>query len=381
MIELIERQALIYPQHLAKDRLLQASLTPTSYNRLRNQIYTRIARESAIPAKDIKAAVAFFIKYPQLGAGKARATLIDMAKAWMSSSSLSSIKKMLASIADLLYKKRREEEKLLEESLRKALAARKGLKYTHKKASCPNDIWAIDFVNITFLGMSFVICVVYDEYSQLYPAIMIATQGDQHLAAAAFEEALTQSSAKPQYVRRDNGKPFLTEKYQEQLADTQDYPVPPHSPWYNGALESCNLSLKATIKSIGMQMMATNPDLSKEVRNAPDLALETLHSIISGARRVLNEEIARLKHQMTPARAYDDKQRAEAPSRHDAFVKKSMDERSKRMKALQAKPPRNPKTLAVKAQTIINRTLSKMDTGAIYVLREILNQRFQVFEA
>ncbi len=378
MIELVEQHAATYHRHLTGDRLKQAGLTGSAYRRLCNNTDKQRVRESAIPEADLAEAVKFFMEHPDVGAAKAWATLIAGEKAWISVANLNQIKHELAAESARKYKERDEAKKLLEAQLREDLAARKTIAYQHIKATYPHHIWAIDFVNITFLGMLFVICVVYDEYSQAYTAIKVGMGGDQYLAADAFREALAQSSTRPKLMRRDNGKPFLTELFQEMLNASMDYPVPPHSPWFNGSLESCNGSLKAAVKTTGMQKMACDSAAFRQVRWSPDLALEALQDIISDVQTMLNTDIARLRHGMTPAQAISGQK--EARSKQKAFVAHKREERKKRMASIRTNPERNPKTFLTKTKTIVKRLIRNLETDALYVLNEVLHHRFRMFE-
>jgi len=379
MIALIVRHESEYPGHTARDRLKQVDQTPLRYRRLSTSSHERAIRESAIPEKDVEAAITFFVEHPDVGAAKARATLIAQEKAWISTANLNRVKQELTALTAQQYKERREAEKLLEAQLREDLAARKKSDYKHMKATRPHQIWAIDFVNITFLGMFFVLCVVYDEYSQEYPGILVGMGGDQHLAAATFEKALAQTPTRPVYIRRDNGKPFSTELFQKQLDGVvMDYPVPPHSPWYNGSLESCNGSLKKGIKTAGMQGMVINPTRFREARQDTNRALETLQDIVSGVRTTLNQEIARLRHGMTPAQVISGKE--EARAKQNAFLDRKRQERIERMAEIRANPKRKPTTLIDKTRTIVKRVIGKLETNAIYVLDEVLHHRFRAFE-
>ena len=108
-----------YPHHRVRDRLKQVDLTEESYWRLRNNSYKQTVRESAIPEADLVEAINFFTKHPDVGASKARATLIAQEKAWISVANLNQIKHELTAATDLGYKKRDEAKKLLEAQLRK----------------------------------------------------------------------------------------------------------------------------------------------------------------------------------------------------------------------------------------------------------------------
>jgi len=377
MIQLVERHATTYPLHSSKDRLKQVGLSKASYQRMRQRGEMRTVRESAIPGEDV-AAVDLFTEHPDLGAAKARVSLIAKKKAWISVANLNQIKRELADRSAMAYKQRSEAQKLLEAQLREDLAARKKTTYKHVKATHAHHIWAIDFLDIVFQNMIFAICVVYDEYSQEYPAIKVGVTGDHILAASTLREALAQTPIQPSLMRRDNGKAFETEVFQRELEAVGDYPVPPHSPWYNGALESCNGSLKAAVKTTGMQKMASEPTIFRQARGDENLALEMIGDLTSEVRIMLNNDIARLRHGMTPAQVIRDEHQARADQQ--AFITHKREERKKRMAHIRAHPERNPKTLLAKTKTIVLRAIKKMETNTLFVLNEVLHRRFQMFE-
>jgi hypothetical protein len=382
MIDLIEQHAQEYPDHNAADRLAQVELTPPAYRRLCKGSHERTVRESAIPEGDVEAAIKFFIAHPDVGAGKAHVSLIDYETAYMSTANLNVVKQELTHMAEEEYKKRKEEQKILEAQLRKDLLARqKNPDYHHLRAEYPNHIWAIDFVNISFLGMQFAFCAIYDEFSQAYLSLRAGFLAVHQLAAACMEEALRRAPRKPKFMRRDNGKPFLTEHFQQQLATVHDYPIPPHSPWFNGSLESCNTSLKAAVKTTGMQDMAHNSGPYRFARQYPDIALDALQQLADRVRSMLNKDISRRKHDMPPHNVFSGQHQA-TRERHQVFVAKKRQARRERMATIRASPDANqaPKNLLGKIQSLAKRLIGKMDTNALYVLNEVLHHRFRMFE-
>ena len=135
MIDLVKQQAERYPNFRAAERLKQIGLTSSSYHLLRNGVYEKTVRESAIPEEDIEAAVNFFIGHPDVGAGKARVSLIDKEQAYISTSNINEVKQELVRHAEDIYKQRKEEEKQLEAQLREALlACRQENTYEHQRA-------------------------------------------------------------------------------------------------------------------------------------------------------------------------------------------------------------------------------------------------------
>ncbi len=381
MIKLIEQHAKTYSLHCMEARLEQVNLTRAQYRSLYYSTLETVVRESAIPEEDVKAVVQFLVDYPHIGAGKAHDSLIDRELAYLSTSNINTIKKILAERTSKEYQYRKEQEKLLEAQLREELLKQKKKDYQHKYANGPNDIWAMDFVNLTYHSRSYAICVVYDEYSQNYLSIRVDHCADHQLAKASLLEAFSRSPKRPNLLRRDNGKPFLTETFQAQLHPVQDYPIPPHSPWFNGSLESCNTSLKATIRATGMKKMAENSDLMQKARNDEGTSLEILQELIDTSRIQLNQEISRLKHHMPPAQVYNG-HKEPTKKRHQAYIDRKKKERVERMAVLQSKPEttKRKKSLLGKAKSAINKTISSLETNTLYVLNEILHQRHQMFE-
>lgn len=381
VITLVQRLAVAYPLHSSKDRLKQVGLTPQAYARWCKRSDERKVRESSIQVEDIVAAVNFFVEHPDVGAGRANATLINQEKAWISTANLNLVKKELACVVSREYKQRREAEKLLEAQLSEALANQKKTPYQHLHARYCHHIWAIDFVNVTFLGIDFALCVIYDEHSQAYMAILAGEGGDQELATTAFQQALTLYPKGPIYLRRDNGKPFLTEEFQQQLKPQQDYPVPPRSPWYNGALESCNGCLKVTLKTTGMQEMVSNSNLFQKARKSRKKALDVLQGIASRVQTIFNEEIARQRYHMPPGQVLSD-QIESTKKRNRAFIEKKRTERAVKMAEIRKNPVgQQPKTLIDKIRGLVRRKARRISTDGLFVLGEVLNKRFQMFEA
>lgn len=362
--------------------MARADLTPWSYRSLHNSFHERSSRESAIPEEDVAAAIAVFLKHPDIGSGRAYWTLIDKEEAWISTGALNTVKQLLAELAAEEYKEREEANKLIEAQLRTDLAARRGDDYLHFRAEHPNHVWAVDFVNITFQGIKFALCVIFDEFTQNYPAIRVGMGADHELAVETFQEALKESGTRPEYLRRDNGKPFITEQFQEQLQLIEDYPVPPGSPWFNGGLESSNGPLKTAVKTLGMQDMAVDPAFFREIRKHRDLAMETLQGIVDRVQAVVNKEIARIRHRMPPEKVLSGQKQA-TNARHREFINRKREERTRRMAAIRANPQtgsRRPKTLIDKVHVIAKRMLKNMETNAVFVLDEALHQRFAMFE-
>jgi len=264
---MIDEHDKLFPGFLSKQRLEQADLSPAAYARLIQSIHERAKRESVIMDDEVEAAVQLIIKHPNLGAGKLHATLIDQEEALISTTFLNDAKQEIARASEATYRARREEEKLLQAALTKRFELHKH--YQHVKAEFSHHIWAIDFVYIDFLGYRFCLCVLYDIFSQGYLSILAGFGCTEDLAVRAIEEAVASTGKRAsRFLRRDNGKAFITINYQKLLAGLKvtDQPIPPGSPWLNGSLETNNTGLKTTIKATGMQEMLNTPDRFEAAR-------------------------------------------------------------------------------------------------------------------
>jgi len=382
-MRLVERHTRTYSHHGLINRLKQMDLSESSYHRLKKGVADQRVRESAIPEEDIKAMLEFIMKNPEIGANKIRLSLLGEETAYISTANTHVSKQALAEMADREYQRRKENEKQMEALLHQNLSAHgKDKDYKHFRALYPDHIWAIDFVNLVFQGITFVLCVIYDEYSQKYLALGVGFTADHGLACDCLERVLS-GPAKPLYVRRDNGKPFLTELYEQLLGTIRDYPIPPHSPWWNGSLESCNQSLKAAIKTTGMQEMVEKADVYREARKDREALLETLTSLVGRVQTRLNEYIARDKHGTTPANAYSG-QADQDKERRKAFIERKRRERSERMEKIRADPKKAQhklKTMAAKVKSIGRKLIGQISTDELFVLVEALHHRYRMFEA
>ena len=377
----MERQEAAYPNYTVAERLGQVDMTPTSYHRLCRGELERLVRESVIPIRDVEAVVKLLIEHPDLGAGRASLTLINAAEAYLSTANVNAIKQELMAAVMEEYKRRKEAEKLLDAKLKADLAAGNKETYEHRKAKAPNEIWAIDYVNLKCLGRLFVLCVVYDEYSQKYMGIGVGNRGDHVLATETLRAAIADAGVKPESMRRDNGSPFETVAFQERLEDIVDYPVPPHSPWWNGSLESCNTSLKAAIRVLGMQLILVNEARYQICKQDRMAALELLEELVAQTKTKLNETVARTKHGLTPEQVYAGEMERAIKAK-EAFVASRLAERAERMAERRANPgATKAMTLKAKTKAVIRAALETMDTDALFILDEALHKRFRAFEA
>ena len=255
--------------------------------------------------------------------------------------------------------------------------------YRHIQAEHPHHIWAIDFVFLHFLGFRFALAAVYDIFSQAYLGIEAGMGCTEALAHRALDRAMANAGRRAcRFLRRDNGKAFLTASVQELPANLriEDRPIPPGSPWFNGSLESNNGSLKTTVKTLAMQTMARTPQLFGAAGRETHAACALLQEICDRTRGVLNREISRQKFEMPPQQVLDDKV-PETRQRHERFVHRKKAERRARMDRLRRQTERKEsKTFLEKVRLKFSQALRAMSTDELYVLNEIIHGRYKAIE-
>jgi len=371
----------LYSRYQQQERLKQVDMTPASYNRLKHSAAERSKRESVIMEEEVDAAVKVIIEHPEIGAGKLHYTLLDQEKAIISTSFLNEDRMQIAQDSEAEFRRRREEEKTLEAELNKRLLPLET--YQHIEALAPHHIWAIDFVNINFLGFRFCLCVIYDIFSQAYLCIQAGDGCTEDLACRALKQAAVSADCQARFfLRRDNGKAFITESFQELLValELTDQPIPPGSPWFNGSLESNNGNLKASIKAAGMQGLVNTP-LDFQIRGDIGAVLDVLQRTCDTTLQVLNEKISRPKFEMPPQQVMDGKI-DETRKRHQRFIEQKTADRSARMADLRQRANRSErnKTFLEKIRRYFKQAAKAMSTDQLYVLNEIIHGRFLAIE-
>jgi len=382
ILQLVQQHMERYPAYGCAERLRQLDMSPGAVSRLRRRRHERAARESVIPQEDVDATVGFIVKHPDVGAGRAHLTLIDQEEALLSTVFINEARQEVAGMAEQHYRKRREQEKLLEAELWARQQDRH--EYQHIQAEHPHHIWAIDFVAVRFLSFQLAVCVVYDVFSQAYMAIRAGTGCDQELAGGALEAAVAGAGTRAaMFMRRDCGSAFVTASFQQLLTASgiNDTPIPPGQPWLNGSLESCNGSLKAAIKTVAMLRMPEEPECFRDGRRDVQRALAILQQTCDRAKTKLNEEIARAKFGVPPEKVLDGRL-DEARQRAQTFAQQKKRQRRERMDELLALPDRPPggKTFIEKVRQTFRKIARAMNTDQLYVLNEVLHRRYQAVE-
>jgi transposase InsO family protein len=430
-LKLIDKHAAEHPLIPSAERLRRLGLPPNGRARLERAVVERAARESAIPEGDAEAVVRLLFENPEIGAGKASLTLVNRGEALVSAVFVNDAKRLMMDMAAEEYARRVEEDKTLEAELAARTAAEDG--YRHIEALRPHHIWAIDFVFVSFLGFSLRLCVVYDVFSQAYLAIAAGEACGRELAARALEEAAERAGkalspaveeenpppseegtlavrdapaaamgsntavgkenmavdgdgprAAPElYLRRDNGKAFMTEDFQKLLANlfVKDNPIPPGSPWLNGSMESNNTGLKTTAKTFAMWAAAADPGAFAGARRSPGAAVGAIQKLCGRTLDKLNRDISRAKFGMPPQDVLDGRVEA-VKAGNEAFVKRKLKERVERMEALRRDGPRGgkDKTYLEKVAAAFRQVMREAATNMLYAFNEISHGRFRAVE-
>lgn len=379
---MIQQHTQIYPSYTQKQRLEAVQISPGTYRRYRNCANERARRESMIMPEEAEAAVDLILKYPHLGAGKYRATLIDQEQATISTSFLNEGKKQIAEIVEQEYVARKEAEKQLEQELKDRRPSAE--LYDHVRPMKPHEIWATDFVHINFLSYQLRLCVVYDIYSQDYLSIRVGSGCSAELACDALRHAAQSAPHLPDLtVRRDNGGAFVTHNYQDLLDATEatDAPIPPGTPWYNGSLESGNTTLKRSIKSLAMQQQLEASHAYKHARTTREQAIDLLQDVADQTRQTINHHIARQKFRLPPQQVLEGNVEQQR-QRQDRFIERNTRARKQRMRTIRQDPDRQPKnkTFGDKIGSVTKQIVKTLSTDKLYVINEIIRHRFSLIE-
>lgn len=381
---MIHRHRTRYPRFTVAERLAELDMTPADCSRLENSVDDRRKRESAIPEDDVAEVVAFIVEHPEIGAERARLTLLDQERAMVSTVFVNEARQEVKRCAEERYRERDRLEKEVEKALR-ARQAENRRSYSHIQACRPHHIWAMDFAMIDFLGYRLAACEVYDVYSQAYLAVRTGTGCSSELAEETLRKALAATGGQTpgKILRRDNGSAFRTTEFQTILDNNEirDVPIPPGQPWYNGSLEAGNGSLRTAILAAAMRETPLRPERFNDARENVGRAVGLLDEICEDTRRTLNERIARAKFEMPPARVMNGEKK-QTLERHQRFKDRKKDERRQRMKELTSQPerPDRNKSFLDKVRQAIGRKVKAMTTDQLYVLNEVVHGRFKAVQ-
>lgn len=119
-------------------------------------------------------------------------------------------------------------------------------RYSHLRASAPNQVWCYDFVlDHTDEGRPVRLLSVVDEYTRECLALPAARHFPARAVVATLSRLVAARGA-PQYLRSDNGPEFIARVVQTWLATAgvETVYIPPGCPWENPFVESFHSRLR-----------------------------------------------------------------------------------------------------------------------------------------
>ena len=351
-------------------------LTCKSYSYLKKSLWDRKKRESVIPIEDITEAIEQIIKYPGIGGVKGSLTLLLKQAALIGSTFYTEIKNKLRELAETEITKRKEESELKKNQINRKEKEKWFNKVEEDK---PNKVWAIDFVYLQFLGITFYLCLVYDVGTQTYLAIEAGEDISNELAKKAIESALRLAGRKPdRFLLSDNGVQFICVNFQDYLEflRIKDKQTPKGKPWFNGSLESGNKEVRKILYTVAIYKACENT----AVTIAGTARSEILNFLIECCRetqRILNEEIARSKFKTTPIIAFN-KKVDKTLNEIDKFKQHKIQERKKRMEKIKSAKNQNAKTFEKKIKIAWNKIVTGLSFEKLYAFNELINNRYEI---
>lgn len=376
---LVESHEKKYCSVIKRERLSCLDLTEPQYKNIIKGLRERLQRESAIPDEDIEEAIKQIINWPTLGGVKGSLKLGHDEKALIGTTNYTEIKKELKQIISAEVR-RRQEESLLQKYETQRTPKKEG--FHRNRAKKPNDIWAIDFLNIKFLGYTFAVCVIYDQFTQGYCSIQADEIASAELAIRTVKEAVSKAGGPPKrFILSDNGKQFLSYSYSELLKDNQigSRFIPPGQPWFNGALESGNRDLRRLIYTIAIYLAVETPSVARPGASIKE-KLQFLKECCHNARDKINTEIVRKKFQTTPENVKQGKVE-EKQQAMKVFKEKKLKIRKDRMDELEKTKAKKHKSMEEKVITIGKKIAATFNLDYLIAVNEALNRRYSIIQS
>ena len=358
--------------------LKMIGLSLTKFHNMKRAVTERQARESIIPEEEVMAALMLILANPTLGAVKGALQLIEEKKSIISPSFYHELKMIVEDALRVEVHKRNDENEVLKNQ--KDRRQQSPEKYQHERPTQVHEIWATDFTQIDILGMSFVLCVIYENYSQAYLALEVALSADAELAKKTFLKAVKFAGTTPKkFLLSDNGSQFIGHDFTEVLAQINVIHklTPPGQPWYNGALESGNQVLKDIIRVFLAFAFAEDPKLSRADQSEADV-MDSLKKACLQAQEKLNEIIPRARHKTTPQAVLQGVAKARV-SDNENYIRDQKQLRKKRMDAFdKGSKSSTKKTFIAKASSAIKKLLKPMSTEKVYTAWRLIKRDFSI---
>lgn len=115
-------------------------------------------------------------------------------------------------------------------------------------ATCPNDVWALDFqFDSDFFGKTMKICNIVDEFTREHIAFTVNRMITAHDVVELLDVTVVNRGTRPRVIRMDNGPEFISTTlatWVTEDTDTTCHFIPPGQPWHNGFIESFHNRLR-----------------------------------------------------------------------------------------------------------------------------------------
>lgn len=380
MIELVHKLEADYPW-VSKERMLaRLDTTWGSFQHMCRNVRDRRRRESAIPEEDVKAVVEQIISMPFLGGRKGSSKLIEDQKALIGQTMYKDAKGVLREEAEKELAKRREQSELERNRRAREQAEESFVKPEVVKA---HEVWSIDFTEIKLLGLRFVICVIYDIFSQAYLALRASEIADEQLTMDTVADACAYAGTTPlSCLLSDNGGQFDGHAYQGQLESLhiETLRTPPGQPWHNGEIESGNRDLKKVIWTEALYDACEQPEITRPGVSRKEI-LSRLQQCCRAAQEKINEQIPRPKFNTVPSAVLDGTQSARTERRLQ-FAEAKRQQRRERMKTIREEGQgREGTALEEKVRAQWRRIARQMTTEKLFAFNELVNERYDAIAA
>jgi putative transposase len=353
-------------------------LSNTRFHNIKRAVTERQERESIIPEEEIMEAIIQILGNPSLGAMKGCLQLIEARKSIISPQFYHELKKIIEDALRVEVQKRDDENDVLKNQ--KDRCKPPAEKYEHQRPTQVHDIWSTDFTEISVLGMTFIICVIYENYSQAYLAVKVALVADADLAKKTFLEAVKFAGTTPsQFLLSDNGSQFIGSEFTGALEQINVIHklTPPGQPWYNGGLESGNQVIKDIILVLLAFTFADDPSLSRGNQSEEEV-MASLEQACLQAQQKINEVIPRVQHKTTPQAVLQGEVKKRICD-NDNYVSSQKQLRKKRMDAIKkGSKSSTKKTFMAKASAAIKKLLKPMSTERVYTAWRLIQRDFSI---
>ena len=375
MIEVVMNHRVKYPDLIEKQRLEIIEMTPRSMIYLEKSSAERKSRESSIPAEDVKAVVEQIIEYPCMGGVKGSLKLIEDKRALIGETMYDEVKEEVRCYLEEEYQRRRRESEISKNSKARQDAIEPFVKPIPLK---PHDVWSIDYMFVTILGFKFTLCPIYDLYAQYYCALGVGDTIGGEFARLTFEEAQKNTGHIPEKAQiSDNDVTFVNGEFYNYLANHKiNYVrIPKSEPWWNGELESGNRDLRHWVLVKALKGLVQRIDLTTRGISREEV-LGYVTECCQSVRKMLNEQIPRVKFKTTPQNVCDNIV-AKSHASQQQFIESKKQQRLSRMEGIKNGTIKTKsKTLLEKAKSALKKLVGKMSDNELFVSNELLHNRY-----